>query len=148
MELSLPKDFREFLSLLHVHGVKYLLVGGYAVGFHGYPRATNDLDIWIATTHENASQLLTAFREFGFDTPELSVELILEMNQILRMGLEPIRIDVLKSIWGVTFDSCYSNRVTASFDGISVNVISLKDLKTNKEASGRLKDLADIEHLS
>jgi len=147
MDIELPKDFKEFLSLLCVHGVEYLLIGGYAVGYHGYPRATNDLDIWIAATAENASRIVTSLKEFGFDTSELSATFFLQPDNILRMGLEPLRIEILTSVSGVTFDQCYQERVVDIFDGIEVTLISLKHLKTNKEASGRLKDLADIEHL-
>lgn len=147
MEIELPKDFKEFLSLLNVHGVEYLLIGGYAVGYHGYPRATNDLDIWIAATAENASRIVTALKEFGFDASELSATFFLQPDNILRMGFEPLRIEILTSVSGVTFDQCYQERVVDNFDGIEVTLISLTHLKTNKEASGRLKDLADIEHL-
>ncbi len=147
MDIELPKDFKEFLSLLHVHGVEYLLIGGYAVGYHGYPRATNDLDIWIAATTENASRIVTSLKEFGFDTSELSATFFHQPDNIVRMGFEPLRIEILTSVSGVTFDECYQERVVDLFDGIEVTLISLKHLKTNKEASGRLKDLADIEHL-
>lgn len=147
MGLELPKDFKEFLSLLSVHGVEYLLIGGYAVGYHGYPRATNDLDIWIAATGKNASRLVASLKEFGFDAPGLSTELVLRLDNIVRMGFEPVRIEVLKSISGVNFDECYAERIVDILDGIEVSVISLRHLKINKKASGRLKDLADIENL-
>jgi len=147
MAIELPVDFKEFLSLLHVHGVEYLLIGGYAVGYHGYPRATEDLDIWIATTPENARRLMSSLRDFGFDTPNLTPKLILQTDNILRMGFAPMRIEILKSLSGVNFDECYAEKVTDIWDGIEVSLISLDRLKANKTASGRLKDLADIEHL-
>jgi hypothetical protein len=147
MGLELPPDFKEFLSLLHVHGVEYLLIGAYAVGYHGYARATRDMDVWIAATPENADRVIVSLKEFGFDTPELTAELVLRSDNILRMGEEPMRIEILISASGVDFDDCYSNRVIDKIDGVEVNLISLKHLKMNKKASGRFKDLADIEHL-
>ncbi|MEK6281807.1 MAG: hypothetical protein AABN95_15750 [Acidobacteriota bacterium] len=94
MAIELPVDFKEFLSLLRVHGVEYLLIGGYAVGYHGYPRATEDLDIWIAITWENARRLMSSLKDFGFETPNLTPELILQTDNILRMGVAPIRIEI------------------------------------------------------
>ncbi|MEO8435416.1 MAG: hypothetical protein ABI596_11020 [Pyrinomonadaceae bacterium] len=144
---ELPKDFKEFLSLLSVHGVEYLLIGAYAVGYHGYPRATKDLDIWTAITPDNAARLVTCLKDFGFDTPDLSTELFLQEHNVVRMGLEPNRIEILTSISGVNFVDCYPLKVTAILEGIEVNIIALEDLKVNKRASGRLKDLADLENL-
>lgn len=144
---ELPKDFKEFLSLLRVHGVEYLLIGAYAVGYHGYPRATKDLDIWVAVEAENANKLVTCLKDFGFNTPGLSAELFLKEKSIVRMGLEPNRIEILTSISGVNFPDCYPERVSATLDGIEVNFIALEHLKVNKRASGRLKDLADLDHL-
>src|SRR6266404_1631091 len=139
MAIELPVDFREFLSLLHVHGVEYLLIGGYAVGYHGYPRATEDLDIWIDSTSENARRVMSSLIDFGFDTPSLTSELILQPDSILRMGFAPMRIEILKSISGVSFSECYAERVIDIWDTVEVNLISLGHLKTNKKASGRLK---------
>ena len=145
---KLPKDFKEFLSLLGSHGVRYLLIGGYAVGYHGYPRATGDMDIWIALHPENAQKVVDTLREFGFDTPDLGPDLFLQDDGMVRMGNVPLRIEILTSISGVTFDECYSNRVVDAMDGIEVSIISLTDLKINKQASGRYKDLMDLEELS
>ena len=91
MALALPKDFKEFLNLLRVNGVEYLLIGAYAVGYHGYPRATKDLDIWIASTPENAVRIVSALKDFGFGTPELTPELLLQPNNIVRMTLRSFR---------------------------------------------------------
>ena len=147
MGLELPQDFKEFLNLLRVNRVEYLLIGAYAVGYHGYPRATKDLDIWIASTHENATRIVTALNEFGFGTPELTTELLLRPNNILRMGEEPMRIEILNWASGVNFDDCYRERIVDILDGVEVTLIGLNHLKTNKKASGRLKDLADLEEL-
>ena len=147
MGLELPQDFKEFLSLLRVTRVEYLLIGAYAVGYHGYPRATNDLDIWIASTPENATRIITTLKEFGFGTPELTTELLLRPNNIVRMGEEPMRIEILNWASGVVFDDCYRERVVDVLDGVEVSLIGLDHLKINKRASGRLKDLADLEEL-
>jgi len=145
--IHLPSDFKEFLQLLNSHRVEYLLIGGYAVGYHGYPRATADMDIWIAIRRGNAKKIVAALKEFGFDVPELSVELFLEENQIIRMGVPPVKIDIATTISGVTFAECYAERVVDILDGVKVNIISLKHLKANKKASGRHKDLNDLENL-
>lgn len=142
--ILLPPDFREFLQLLNSHKVKYLLVGGYAVGYYGYPRATADMDIWVATDAENVEKVLTALAEFGFT--EVDPKLFAKEKQVLRMGVPPLRIELLTGISGAEFDDCYSRRAVVNL-GVEVNLISLEDLKTNKAASGRYKDLNDLEHL-
>jgi predicted nucleotidyltransferase len=146
--INLPRDFREFLKLLNVHKVGYLLVGGYAVAFHGYPRATADMDIWVAVDPINAERLVAVLKEFGFDVDELSPELFLAENQIIRLGVPPVRIEIHTSISGVNFDKCYAERVMDRWDGVDVPLINLEQLKVNKAASGRYKDLNDLEHLS
>ena len=147
MEMELPDDFKEFLKLLNSHQVEYLLIGGFAVGYHGYPRATNDMDFWIAISERNANQMLAAITEFGFDVPELTADLFLQARNIVRMGVPPMRIEILTSISGVEFDECYAERIDDKIDGVPVKMISLEHLKQNKLASGRLKDLSDLEHL-
>ena len=147
MDIELPDDFKEFLRLLNEGEVKYLLIGGYAVGYHGYPRATNDMDIWIAIHPENAQRVITALREFGFDLPGLIPDLFLQKNRIVRMGNPPMRLEITTSISEVEFDECYPSRVVDVLDGVEVNIIDLDHLKLNKKAAGRLKDLADLENL-
>lgn len=144
--ILLPPDFREFLQLLNSHKVRYLLVGGYAVGYYGYPRATADMDIWVATDDENVGKVLAALTEFGF--AEVKPELFTKEKRVLRMGVPPLRIELLTGVSGLEFDSCYPQRVIANLDGVEINLISLDDLKTNKAASGRYKDLNDLEHLA
>jgi len=147
MALRLPEDFSEFLRLLDAKGVEYLLIGGYAVGYHGYPRATKDLDLWVARTPENAARLVTALREFGFNAPDLAPDLFLAEGRIVRMGMPPLRIEVATTISGVEFADCWAARVEAEFDGVPVKIIGREHLKRNKRASGRHQDLADLEHL-
>ena len=147
MDIELPLDFKEFLKLLNAKAVEYLLIGGYAVGYHGYPRATNDLDVWIAMNPDNATRMVAMLREFGFDIPELSADLFLKEANIVRMGIPPMRIEVMMGISGVSFDECYAARVVDVIDDVEVNIINLPHLKLNKKASGRYKDLNDLENL-
>jgi len=145
--IPLPPDFKEFLKLLNDNDVEYLLVGGYAVGYHGYPRATADFDIWIHTTPQNAKKMIRVLRQFGFNVPQLSTKLFLEEDHIIRMGVPPIQIEIITKIDGVEFDECYQRRITDTINGIKVDIINLDDLKKNKKASGRHKDLNDLEYL-
>lgn len=145
--IRLAPDFKEFLQLLRSAKIEYLLIGGYAVGHYGFPRATGDLDIWIANHDQNASQLVEALRKFGFDVPELKKSLFQEPKHVVRMGVPPVRLEILSSIDGVNFADCYPRRETVEMDGVEVDVISLADLKANKRASGRYQDLNDLEKL-
>jgi hypothetical protein len=143
----LPPDFSEFLRLLAEHDVQYLLVGGYAVGFYGYVRATADLDVWIRRDHENAVRMVRALKAFGFDLDTLQPNLFLQPDRVIRMGVPPMRIEVLTSVSGVDFDTCYAEKVIERWDDAKVHVISLRHLKQNKRASGRAKDLSDLDYL-
>ena len=143
----LPPDFKEFLRSLKVHKVRYLLIGGYAVGYHGFPRATMDIDVWVEPTDRNAERVTSALRAFGFGSDKLTKDLFLEPGIIARMGLPPMRIEILTSISGVEFGEAYEERISGVLDGIPVDVISLHHLKANKAAAGRARDLADLEEL-
>lgn len=145
--IRLPKDFSEFLKLLNSKQIEYLLIGGWAVGYYGYPRATGDMDIWVSTTKENAVKVTQVFKEFGFDVPELSTEIFTKENQVTRIGVPPLRIEVITTISGVTFEECFPNRKTVLLDDVKINLISLEDLKKNKAASKRYRDLDDLEKL-
>ena len=144
---QLPRDFKEFLQLLNSKEVDYLLVGGYAVSYHGYPRATGDMDIWIAIHPRNAGKVVEALKEFGFGLPNLSQDLFLEEERIIRMGMPPFRIEVFTTISGVDFDKCYARRVTDIVDDVEIKFISLEDLKLNKQTSNRPKDVNDLLNL-
>lgn len=145
--IRLPDDFKEFLRLLDDHDVRYLIVGGYAVGFHGYPRSTGDMDVWVETTPENADRLVDVLKEFGFDVPDLEPGLFLESDRVIRMGHPPLRIELLTSVSGVSFSKSFRTRVQDTIEGVPVCFIGLEKLKENKQASGRHKDLDDLEHL-
>jgi len=145
--IQLPPDFKDFLKLLKEHEVRYLLIGGYAVSYHGYIRATGDMDIWIAIYPDNAHKIVAVLKAFGFDHPELNEDLFLHENKILRMGVPPVRLEITTSISGVQFDECYQARVVDMLDDIEVSLIDLENLKKNKRASGRPKDLVDFQKL-
>lgn len=145
--MQLSRDFSDFLKLLNDHGVEYLVVGGYAVGHYGYPRATADIDIWVPTSRDNAERLVQVLKAFGFSGSDVDVGLFTTPDRVVRMGVPPIRIELLTGIDGVSFEECWPNRVCAVWDEVPVNVIGLGDLKRNKRASGRHKDLDDLEHL-
>jgi predicted nucleotidyltransferase len=147
MDLELPNDFKEFLKSLNANGVKYLLIGGYAVGYYGYPRATNDIDIFVAKDSENARRLVKSLSDFGFETERLSDEIFTSEKSLVRMGVEPMKIEITNFISGVAFEDAYRDKNTGVIDGVEISLISLHHLKINKKASGRYKDLNDLEHL-
>ena len=105
------------------------------------------MDIWIAIHERNADRVLDSLKQFGFDLPNLSKSLFLEANKMIRFGQQPMRIELLTGISGVNFEQCFDERIVDNIDGIMVNIISLNNLKENKQASGRFKDLDDLEHL-
>ncbi len=145
--IRLPPDFKEFLRLLNSEKIEYLLVGGHAVGYYGYPRSTGDMDIWIAVNPANAAALVRVLRKFGFAPASLSDDLFLSENKIIRMGVPPVRIDLLTGLSGVDFAACHAQRTLDVIDGVEVSLIALDDLRTNKRAVSRSKDLDDLEHL-
>jgi hypothetical protein len=135
------------LKLLNSKKIEYLIIGGYAVGFHGYPRATGDMDVWIAANEKSAMKMVGALKQFGFDLPDLNKEIFLTEKKVIRMGIPPMRLEILTFIDGVRFEDCYKNRVIANFDEFTVNFISKDDLLQNKLASGRPQDLVDYDKL-
>jgi len=135
------------LKSLNSNRVEYLLIGGYAVGIHGHIRATNDLDVWVNISPENAARIDRSLREFGFASAGLTPGLFLEPNNVVRMGVPPIRIEILTSVSGVEFESCYAEKEMIRIEDVVVPVISLARLRQNKAASARAKDLADLENL-
>ena len=133
--------------LLNSEKIEYLVVGGYAVSYHGYPRPTGDLDVWVAIHPDTAARLVVALGKFGFGGAGASTELFLTPGRVVRMGVPPVRIELLNSISGVDFTACRRRRVDAVLDGVRVSLIGREDLIANKRASGRAKDLNDVEHL-
>lgn len=145
--VNIPTDFREFIKLLNKNKVRYLIVGGYAVAVHGYPRFTGDIDILIDRTPDNASEVLKTLDDFGFSSIGILIEDLTTEDQVIQLGQPPLRIDLLTSIDGVTFKEVWGNRINREVDGLTVNLISFDDLIKNKKAANRRKDNADIEGL-
>ena len=141
------KDFREFIELLNRKGVRYLVVGGYAVAAHGYPRYTKDLDIWIENSEENARMILAVLDEFGFGDFEIDVDDFIEPEHVIQLGLPTNRIDLVTSLTGLSFSECYESRVAFCLGDLGVNLIDVESLKKNKAATARPQDLADLDNL-
>ncbi|MDF7800960.1 hypothetical protein P4C99_15900 [Pontiellaceae bacterium B1224] len=144
---TLPDDFKEFLKLLNDHNLEYLLIGGYAVGYYGYPLTPAVIDILIAIHPNTALKIVQVLHAFGMVSSEINAGLFTTPGNIVRMGIAPVRIEVLNEIDGVEFSKCYQRCHKATIDDICVPIISLQDLRANKLASGRHKDLDDLEHL-
>lgn len=145
---KLDQNFADFLKLLNARSVEYLVVGGYAVGYHGYVRATGDLDVFVRLSAQNAENLLLAFKDFGFDLPELTAAVFMEPGKIIRIGVPPLRLEVMNEISGVQFDECFGRRIEEKIAGVRVCFIDRESLLQNKRAAGRPKDLADLEALT
>ncbi|MGV6851045.1 MAG: DUF6036 family nucleotidyltransferase [bacterium] len=143
----LHKDFREFIELLNNHKVEYLLVGGYALGIHGYPRYTGDMDIWVKPEQENALRVLGVLEAFGFGELELTESDFIKPGNVIQLGYPPLRIDLLTRPDGVDFSESYSRRLDIEHNELMLHVISLEDFKKNKAASGRPKDIEDLRNL-
>ena len=143
----LNQDFKEFIQILNDNSVQYLVVGDYAVAFHGHPRYTKDLDVWIWLDTDNANKVVEVLNQFGFGSLDIRVEDFLEPDQIIQLGHPPVRIDLLTTLPGIDFEECWRERVEVVVDEVNLKVIDLENLKKNKRASGRLQDLADLENL-
>lgn len=143
----LPPDFRDFIQLLNRHRVKYIVVGGYAVAYHGYSRYTGDIDFFVEKSIKTAEALSRVFKDFGFDNPPPEASLFLEEKRIVRIGFPPMRVEVSNYIDGVTFEECYRHRISSRVSGVRVPFIDLARLRKNKEAAGRPKDLDDLQQL-
>ncbi len=145
--MILAKDFEEFISLLNKHRVQYMIVGGYALAFHGKPRYTGDIDIWIGISEQNASRLLKVIKDFGLASLGFVKEDFLKEGFISQIGRPPLRIDILNSIDGVDFDDAYNSVQIIELEELNVPYIGLGDFIKNKQATGRKKDLLDIKEI-
>lgn len=144
----LNDDFRDFLKCLNDVGVDYLLIGGHAVAYHGYVRPTTDMDIWIALDRSNAEKVVAAIRNFfGTEMNGLTAEWFLDPENVSRFGVRPFLIEILSAIDGGDFQAAFAKRIQTEIDGVKASIIALEDLKANKRASGRNKDLADLDNL-
>jgi hypothetical protein len=146
--MKLNRDFHEFLRSFAVHEVRYLVVGGYALAAHGHPRYTKDLDVWVWTESENAKRIVRALEAFGFSGLGLTEDDFSAPDVIVQLGREPQRIDIMTFASGLSFPSAYENRFIVRIDDVDVPFLSVEDLRTNKRATGRLRDEADAAELS
>jgi hypothetical protein len=141
------KDFIDFNELLNINKVEYMVVGAHALAYHGRPRHTGDLDIWIKPSFENAGKMVNVLKGFGFDSLGLTADDFLKENYVTQLGYPPLRIDILNSIPGVEFDDAYKGRIIGRVEDLNISFINIDDFIANKEASGRPKDLGDIAAL-
>jgi predicted nucleotidyltransferase len=145
--IQLAADFKDFLSLCLSHEVRFMVIGGYAVVHYSRPRYTGDLDIWIDASLENAQRVVAVLHDFGLTGADITTEMITGQKQIIRMGFEPMRLELFTRIPALQFQDCYERREFVKIGKMSIPLISLEDLKTNKRKSGRPKDLQDLEEL-
>jgi len=145
--MALTKDSREFIECLNSNKVEFLIVGALAVAWHGFPRYSGDIDFLVRPDRENAVRLMAALEQFGFGSLGITVDDLSVEEQVIQLGVEPNRIDLMTSISGLTFDEAWASRVHAVFDGIEVDCIGRDALIRNKRAAGRSKDVIDAEEL-
>lgn len=145
--MEIQTDFRDLLKLFNDHGVEYIIVGGYALAFHGAPRFTGDLDLLIHPSPANARNVLSALHEFGFDFPNLTLDDFQNPDKVVQLGVPPIRIDLITSISGVPWDEADAHKVKGTYGEITVSYLGRAEFIKNKTCTGRKKDIADIEAL-
>ena len=143
----LNQDFKEFIALLNQHNVQYIVIGGYALAFHGHPRYTKDIDIWIDAKEDNAKRVLDVLRDFGFGSVNLDIQDFISEENIIQLGYPPNRIDILTSAKGVVFGDCISSSHLIMIGDLEVRFLDIQNLIVNKQQTGRLQDLADVEAL-
>lgn len=146
-KFKLEVDFIDFLRLCNEHQVKYIVVGGYAVSIHGYPRYTKDLDVCIESTGDNAMKMVTVIDAFGFGSLKLTKEDFLKKNFITQLGYEPLWIDILNEMDGVSFSTAWKNRKKVNYEGVEINFIGYKELLVLKKLANRPQDIADVAKL-
>ena len=145
--MEIQPDFKELLVLLNAHGVDYLIVGGYALAYHGAPRFTGDLDVFISTTPVNAGKVYSALNDFGFGSVGLTPEDFSRADHVIQLGVPPVRIDFVTTIDGVDWTVAWAGRNHGEYGGVPVYFLGKSEFIKNKKAVGRLKDLADVEAL-
>jgi hypothetical protein len=145
--MNLNRDFQEFVELFVAHEVEFLIVGGYALAAHGHPRYTKDLDVWVWIGNENSQRIIAAIEAFGFGGLGLTAADFQDPDVIVQLGQEPQRIDILTFATGLHFSDAYENRVYVTIGNVQVPFISVDDLRTNKLATGRPRDIADVADL-
>jgi len=141
------RDFKELLTRFNAHGIEYLIVGGYALALHGAPRFTQDLDLYVRPSRENAERVIALLEEIGFARLGCTVEEFARPDTILQLGEPPIRVDLLTSIGGVSWEDAHAGRAMGDYGGVPVPFLGRKEFVANKRAIGRMKDMADLEAL-
>ncbi|MBN1392667.1 MAG: nucleotidyltransferase family protein [Sedimentisphaerales bacterium] len=145
--MEIQNDFKELLELFNAHKVEYIVVGGYALAFHGAPRFTGDIDLLVKPDSKNARRILAALNYFGFGSLDLSESDFTRQNSVVQLGVPPVRIDIITSLSGVDWDKAQAGKVAGDYGGVAVYFLGKKEFILNKKATGRKKDLADIEAL-
>ncbi len=145
--MKVQKDFEELLELLNKHGVEYVIVGGYALAFHGAPRFTGDLDIFVRADRQNAERILIALKDFGFASLDISSADFEKPGMVVQLGVAPVRVDIITSLTGVSWQDVSSNKAPSEYGRAPVSFIGRRELILNKKAVGRKRDLADLEAL-
>ena len=145
--MEIQKDFKELLELFNVHKVEYIVVGGYALAFHGAPRFTGDIDLLVKPDSKNAQRILVALNDFGFGSLALSKSDFTREDSVVQLGVPPVRIDIITSLTGVDWDKAQAGKVAGDYGGVAASFLGKKEFILNKKATGRKKDLADIEAL-
>jgi len=146
--MNFPQDFKEFIELLNAQKVKYLIIGGYAVGFHSRPKFTNDIDIWIENSLTNAKKVLRVLEDFGFSSLDIQIEDLTDPDKVIQLGYAPVRIDIITGLCGVDFTNAYDEKITGNYLGVKTYFISKKHLIKSKVKAGRKKDIYDIEWIN
>ena len=145
--MEVQQDYRELLGLLNKHEVEYIIVGSYALAYHGAPRSTGDLDILVRTSTENADRITKTLEAFGFESPDLTAADFLEPERVVQIGVPPVRVDLMTSLTGISWDEAFAGRVRGEYGDVPVFYLGRDQFIANKQALGRKKDLADLEVL-
>jgi hypothetical protein len=145
--MEIQKDFKELLELFNAHKVEYIVVGGYALAFHGAPRFTGDIDLLVKPDSKNAQRILAALNEFGFGSLNLCQSDFIRMGNVIQLGVPPVRIDIMTSLTGVDWEKAQAGKVAGDYGGTKVYFLGRKEFITNKKTLGRKRDLADLEAL-
>ncbi len=145
--MEVQQDFKELLELLNAHKAEYIIVGAYALAFHGVPRFTGDMDILVKPDPKNAEKILAALEEFGFGSQDLTISDFQNPDKVVQLGVAPVRVDLITSLTGVTWQQANEGKVKGTYGDVPVYYLGRKEFISNKKALGRKKDLADIEAL-
>jgi len=145
--MRVEKDFKEFIALLNKNGVKYLVIGGFAFAFYAKPRFTKDIDFFVEASEENSKKIIKALNQFGFSSMGLTEADFWKPRQIIQLGYQPMRIDIVTTVSGLEFEDAWANRVTGKYGDVDCFFISKEDLIKKKQTSGRPQDIADIKFL-